>query len=548
MPFELSKNELEELRRQSLLLPPDPKKVRYTQAKRTNPRLAIYVRRSLETDTSVSLARQEAALKAMAVKLGGTFDPETDVYIENGVTASGKKFRPALEVLLRRIDRYDGLLVWEFSRLSRSPRETSIIRTRLLEHGCEIYSHEEAWVTLFGPTAFLIEILAQQGQEEINKTSARVTDSNRFKSTLGLHRGGAAPFGMVTAARPSQIGGRTAAVQVLVPDERPIPATDGVLTRAGVVREAARRILDGDSAGAVARWAAAAGVPSPRGGVWSSGTVTRMLRNPALIGQVIHHGRVVSDSTTTPPSGYEPVLDTVTWVRLQSLWEAPRPVRRGPREALLRGLVRCGHCAAPMSIGASNTPNPVYVCRHASMQGKHVCIGNAISARSLEAFVEQAVLAVLADPGSLADAAALQRARAAAENAEGAARSACDQTRLALDRLDVERARGEYDDPDGERRYSATKRTLLAQLAVAERTLRRHESRLATPAPSEMLQPDLPIAEAYALLPVGRRRTLIGRLVEVITITPSVTHNDGKRVRRFQADRIHLRWHTTDTA
>src|SRR5262249_49468540 len=97
---------------------------------------------------------------------------------------------------------------------------------------------------------------------------------------------------------------------------------------------------------------------------WSQATISRILRNPTLIGKVKYDGEVFDGQ-------HKAIIDLATWEKAQKLITA-RPAKgrgRPPNEGfLLRGLLRGGVCREPMYPRAR-----VYNCAN------YDCSGGAIS-------------------------------------------------------------------------------------------------------------------------------------------------------------------------
>lgn len=150
------------------------------------------------------------------------------------------------------------------------------------------------------------------------------------------------------------------------------------------IREAAARVLAGDSVcGICAEWSGHG--PAPVRGVrWYPEVLKHILVAPRTAGLRSYHGEVIGEAV------WEPILDRVTWERVRRLLLDPARTHRGPRRRyLLSGLVMCGRCDNLMT-GHASRGNPCYRCKTGcSMQ---------ILAEPLEALVVGAVSAVLATP------------------------------------------------------------------------------------------------------------------------------------------------------
>ena len=164
------------------------------------------------------------------------------------------------------------------------------------------------------------------------------------------------------------------------------------------------------------------GISSPSGrAVWGVSTIARILRNEAYIGRVyanrteaVLDRRLAGKTRQVPRPRDQWIAIAVPGALDEELFEAAQRVSRdnsqwSPRRAesgywLLRGLVKCGHCAMSVSChkmrGRNGTFHRYYYCRnHDPLRagGEHRrCPGRNIRADELDAFVfEQARDALL---------------------------------------------------------------------------------------------------------------------------------------------------------
>ncbi len=523
-------------RASSLLLPKAGASVFIREPNRARPRLAVYVRLSLAQLASVSIARQRQTLTGYVVDLDGVYDPEVDYFEDDDLSAKGTVYRPAAEELLRRViaGHYDGVVVWEFARFMCTVRETHIACGLMREHSVELYSFEERHLTLYGPGRIALEFAADQAEKELLKISARVAAAKAFLAQHGAAPAHA-PFGLRKVVVPSPIAGREAPIHRLAPDERP-RETLGDRSPADLVRDLAARVLAGESMRRVAMDWNAAGYLSPTGSDWSSTTLSRMLRNPLLAGYAVSRGEVVTDADGQPVRFHKPLLADDTWADLCAL-VAGRPAHpRSGVDAPLRGLLRCGRCGGAMARTARGSRGS-YRCARRSGGGN--CAGNTITAPQTEAYITEAVLSVLADPVRLAQVRAGDPG--AAEDRTRREQEAR-RLRTALERVDTAQALGEYDDPDGARRFAKVKGDLLAQLErlVAADRLTRPRRR-----PALAKVEGLSVVEAFDAATPAQRLTMLGELVEHATVLPAAHRVTPAGARaKWDPDRLVITWQT----
>jgi hypothetical protein len=184
---------------------------------------------------------------------------------------------------------------------------------------------------------------------------------------------------------------------------------------AGIVREMARRVLDGEplyklaldlnrrgvmtgAARVVASGTSKRTKPLPG---WSTTALRRLLTNPAMIGRTIHRGALMRGEDGLPIQQHEPILDDSDWRRLVAKLgpagddDGVQPtVLRVPSRLLGDGLARCATCGGKLYVTSRKLPNggsrPFYVCS-AKRNGLD-CTGAAIDAAGLEQYVSKQFL------------------------------------------------------------------------------------------------------------------------------------------------------------
>ena len=105
------------------------------------------------------------------------------------------------------------------------------------------------------------------------------------------------------------------------------------------IREAADRILAGESLYAVIGDWTSRGVPTVRGAAWSTTALKTILLSPRIAGLRIHRGEIMG------PAEWEPILDQATWRRVGAILTDPARQRtRAKRSYFLSGLLHCASC------------------------------------------------------------------------------------------------------------------------------------------------------------------------------------------------------------
>ena len=201
-------------------------------------------------------------------------------------------------------------------------------------------------------------------QMESKATSIRVTGAHAFLRESGRWPGGGIPYGYRPVPNPDGPG------LVLVPDDE----------SSAVVREAAGRVIGGESVNAVTfdfnqrkilcprdhtrmvkgkprrcecrHEKHADGCPTSgcncqtyreRHAEWQGGSLGLVLRNRALLGQVIHNNQTVPGNDGMPLVRAKPIIDLATWNRLQKALDAAAIVKKRTQKAsALLNIAYCG--------------------------------------------------------------------------------------------------------------------------------------------------------------------------------------------------------------
>jgi len=177
-------------------------------------------------------------------------------------------------------------------------------------------------------------------------------------------------------------------------DTRELIGQVPVEPQASIIREAAARWLAGESTRSIAQDFNRRDIPTPyqprdedkhpsKVG-WRLEQVRRIITNPAVNGQKVHHGKVVRRGT------WEPILDDQTFARVVARFDDParKTTRQRETTRLLSGVARCGVCGGPVSYapqkGKGRKVRNTYRCRY----GNHV----TRDMRNLENYVQLTII------------------------------------------------------------------------------------------------------------------------------------------------------------
>ncbi len=440
-----------------------------------------------------------------------------DVLVEPPSTSGYKnrgRSRPQFRDLLERIRNGEAraVMAYKSDRLSRGggPGWAPLIEA-FEEAGCDT---DHAVLTPSGwLSEFEIGIRASMDREESKKLSDRMRDVRAREAREGKPRISGRPFGYSCSGRRADEcevrGCKHDGTMSLIPAE------------VEVIREAAERVLLGESLWRIVKDFDARGVPTTLDRGWRTNVLTRILTNPRYAGLRAHNGEVVADGA------WEPVFDRDTWERLSAaLGARPTAGRRnyGARTYPLVGFLACGRCGGKLRSARKQNGKRAYSCRKGPGLGG--CGSLVILADPVEDEVRQYVVGKLCDPKYRKQLARL-------------AESADDETDTLADRLaDIEAQRDRLLDLYLEAKVakSAYERRYEALTAESEALQRKVFS-----GPNNAVLRDLPpsVEQLSALWDdkgIGFQRQLIDLVIQRVDVRPG---QPGRRT--FDSDR--LVWH-----
>lgn len=478
-----------------------------------------YLRLSKAAEESTSIDRQrEAVTQACAARGWELVDTFEDVDVSatsSGLVRSGlRAARQAVQT-----GRADVVVVWRLDRLARSVGDFSRIigkRTEDGEWGLDVASATEPLDTTEPMGRAMAQILQVFAEMEAATISIRSRSSVDYLVRNGRRAGGQVPFGWRNVFNPDGPG------KVLALDPE----------RAPLVREAADRVLAGESVGSIAADWSERGVPVPQskgnGGPrqsqdWQATTLVQLLRRPILAGMTVHRGEVLRGEDGLPlVNGATAVITASERRRLLDVLDSRVPYRprrgSGNEPALLAGLLWCDGCAHTLYAHRPRDPkrDHRYYCKHARCNRERTAV--AVSMTRVDEYVTERFLAAV---GSFPVTETLETTERPDTAALAAVEEALRETSIDL---------AEVDD-------DAEEAALLERL----RTLRgrARELRAVPMTPSvRVVETGETFAEAWASAPtVEARRDLLTHALEEIVV------RKGKRGRHgLDPARVIIRW------
>jgi len=410
--------------------------------------------------------------------------------VDNDISATTGKIRPAYRRLLDDLSEglVDAVVVWDLDRLHRRPIE--------LEEFLDLADrYKIALATVGGDVdlatpqgRMVARIKGAVARQEVEQISRRLRRKQLELAQAGkVGSGGIRPFGY------------TRDRMTLIAHE------------ADIVREAAKRVLAGESLGGIAADLTARGVQTVHGGPWSRTSLRELLLRPRIAGLRQYQGAVIG------PATWPAILDRDTYEGVRAVLTNPQ--RRPPgltnaRKHLLSGIATCGICGSPLKIHHGGPGAPLaYSCQ------KNECGKVRRSLHHLDEFVTGLIIA-----------------RLAAANVQPVSDVGNDQLgeQIAAVEARLEQVAIDFaDDPDVTadqvRAMTRRLRTTLDELQT------RQADRMRSTVLAGLEGTDL--AGTWASLSLSRRRAIISVLAESVIVLPTV-----RRGRGFDPSRIDIRW------
>lgn len=456
---------------------------------------AVYVRISEDREGGgLGVKRQEADCRALAAQAGWGV---AGVYVDNDLSAYNGKPRPAYRRLLADLQAgsVDAVLAWHPDRLHRAPAELEEFIAICDAHAVEVRTVKAGELDLGTASGRMVaRILGDVARHESEHKAERIRRKHEELAEAGkLAGGGTRPFGFE-------------ADRVTVRE-----------SEAELVREAARRILAGDSVrGVCADWNRR-GVASVTGARWQQSVLRAMLMSGRIAGWREHRGVLVA------PAAWPAIVERATVDRLRLLLGDParRTTTPDARHYLLSGgSLRCGLCGGALRARPRVDHVRRYVCPSGPMY--EGCGGIAILAEPLEELVGARVLDVLDSP-VVED----QARRLAQGDTDGLVET------LQADRHAAEQLALDYyrDRLIGRDEYLVARRALEARIETARR-------RLAESSGDRVLESVRGLArQRWPEIGFDQRRAILAALIEDVTIGP------GRRgLNHFDPSRVDIRW------
>ena len=448
----------------------------------------------------MGVARQERECRRLATEHGLDV---VEVYVDNDMSASSlKRPRPRYQEMLAAVaeGEVDAIIARHDDRLHRHPREMEDFIDLVEATKVEVLLIDgfRDFRTARGRSEARNEV--NRGKYESERKGERLALMHEDIAAQGRWKGGPRPYGYS-------------------------PAGDGRLevvpAEAEVIRHAAAKVLAGETLYGICRDLNAADVPAAKGGGWRTPSLARILTAPMVAGRREFHGEDLG-----PATGWEPILDEVTWRRVRTALDYGKPKRPGrpPTYLLTGGLARCAQCGRPLHAQRTTKGARRYACTK-SPDYPGACGRMTISADPFERLVTEMVFAAVDTPDLAAAGATHQEDAEADDAAEAVAEDEAKLAELAdmWDAGDITRAE-----------WMRLRSKVEARLDDARAKMARRSRSRATDAFAGKAGA---LATAWPGMTLDERRAVLTAVVDRVTVDAAT-----RRGPVFDGDRVNVAW------
>jgi DNA invertase Pin-like site-specific DNA recombinase len=460
-------------------------------------RAVLYLRQSVSREDSISLELQENAGREHCLRLGYQV-----VGVEADPGISGRTWeRPAVKRVMGLVEggHADVVVVWKWSRLSRSRRDWAVAVDRIESIGGRLESATEPVDTATATGRFTRGMLAEMAAFESDRIGEVWKEVHDRRRRLGLPSSGGDRFGY---ARGSD--GRYTIDPVTGP----------------LLAEAYRRVIAGHSLRAVTAWLNANGARTLSGGEFTRDRVVKVLDSGFGAGLLVRMGRRGGrvdrslEGRSWVRAAHDQVITEDEWSAYLASRRSRQPEKGQTGRHLLTGLLTCGDCGAPMwSDRMGRTAGYAWICSRWKEHGDVRCVSIA------QHRAEEQVLLWLATEGVRIDAeaprhldtSALPGGDEAGGLAQALAKLEAQSSRLLKLLLDERITDAEFDSSQRDLRDRQTAiRRRLDELALARHQAASGSRQRIT---SSMLR-------AWPLLPVEERQVILRAVLPTVRVMP----------------------------
>ncbi len=356
-------------------------------------RCAIYTRKSTEENLDSefnSLDAQREAGEAYVSSQRHEGWMALPIRYDDGGFSGGNLERPGLRRLLDDIEagRVDCVLVYKLDRLSRSLLDFVKLIEVFDRHNVSFVSVTQRFDTSTSMGRLMLNILLSFAQFEREIIGERIRDKVAATKRKGKYCGGMPVLGYDADRERKRLVVNS--------------------TEAEVVRHIFRSFVRNGSTTEIAKELNAAGVTTKswltkRGSLhagvpWHKMHVYRVLNNPIYLGEVTHKSKRY-------PGEHEAIVPRPLWDQAHAILARNHRARgaetRTKQPALLRGILKCGHCHCSMGPTYTNRHGRMYRyyhCMRAAREGTDSCPTRTLAAGEIEGAVIEHLRGVFRAP------------------------------------------------------------------------------------------------------------------------------------------------------
>ncbi|MCE5314050.1 MAG: recombinase family protein [Armatimonadota bacterium] len=358
----------------------------------TRVRCAIYTRKSTEEGLDMEYnsldAQREAAEAYIASQRHEGWVALSELYDDGGFTG-GNMERPALHRLIQDIEagRVDMVVCYKVDRLSRSLLDFARLIEVFDRNNVSFVSVTQQFNTTTSMGRLILNILLSFAQFEREMISDRVRDKIAGAKRKGKFCGGSLPLGYDVDSQTHKLIVNSAEAETVRHIFKRYSELGSGLS---VARELNARGITRKS------WTTKKGITRP-GKPWNGTYIYNVLNNRIYLGETKHKDK-------TYPGEHDAIVSKPLWDKVHAIIEHnPENGRRkhDAAPALLKGIVRCGHCGYAMYNTYTKRHGKVYryyVCVKAAKSGYDSCPVKSVAAGEIEQAVIGQLRAVFETP------------------------------------------------------------------------------------------------------------------------------------------------------
>jgi site-specific DNA recombinase len=330
---------------------------------RTRVRCAIYTRKSTEEGLELEYnsldAQREAAEAYIASQRHEGWIALPELYDDGGFTG-GNLERPALHRLIKDIEagRVDMVVCYKVDRLSRPLLDFARLIEVFDRHNVSFVSVTQQFNTTTSMGRLILNILLSFAQFEREMISDRVRDKIAGAKRKGKFTGGMPVLGYDVDSQTHKLVVNSAEAETVRSIFKRYSELGSGLS---VSRELNARGITRKS------WTTKKGI-TRTGKQWNSAHIYRILNNRVYLGETKHRDK-------TYPGEHDAIVSKSLWDKVHAIIEHDSTSGKRKHDsipALLKGIIRCGHCGYAMCSTHTKRHGKTYryyVCLQASKGG-----------------------------------------------------------------------------------------------------------------------------------------------------------------------------------